>query len=66
VQAALTKLLKKHKEGTFALVIPEPLASVVRSTVSNMEIGDFWKNGEFCGRWEVISPEPQAAARGES
>ena len=30
VQAALTKMLKKHKEGTIALVIPEPLASLVQ------------------------------------
>lgn len=64
VEAALTKLLKKHKEGTIALVIPEPLASIVRSTLSHTEIGDFWKNGEFCGKWEVISPDPQPALPG--
>ncbi len=66
VEAALTKLAKKHKEGTVALVVPEPMASVVRSFLAQAEIGDFWKNGEFCGKWEVISPEPQAAVPGES
>lgn len=66
VQTALSKLLKKHKEGTFALVIPEPLASVVRSFVSRLEMGDFGKNGEFCGKWEVLSPELQPAIPGES
>jgi broad specificity phosphatase PhoE len=64
VQAALTRLLKKHKEGTVALVIPEPLASVVRSCLSHCDLGDFWKNGEFCGKWEVISPEPQSTVPG--
>ncbi|MEX2114201.1 MAG: histidine phosphatase family protein [Pirellulales bacterium] len=66
VEAALTKLLKKHKEGTIALVIPEPLASVARGILSHTEIGDFWKNGTFCGRWEVICPETQAALPSES
>jgi probable phosphoglycerate mutase len=66
VEAALTKLLKKHKEGTVALVIPEPVASVVRGILSHTEIGDFWKNGAFCGKWEVICPEPQPALPSES
>jgi broad specificity phosphatase PhoE len=66
VQAVLTKLQKKHKEGTIGLVIPEPLASVVGSLLSHTELGDFWKNGEFCGKWEVISPEPQAVVPSES
>jgi broad specificity phosphatase PhoE len=66
VEAALTKLLKKHKEGTIALVIPEPLASIVRGTLSNSQIGDFWKNGTFCGKWEVIVPEAQAALPSDS
>ncbi len=66
VEAALTKVLKKHKEGAIALVLPEPLASLARSYLSNTEIGDFWKNGGFCGKWEVISPEPQTVAPGDS
>jgi probable phosphoglycerate mutase len=66
IQAALTKILKKHKEGAVALVIPEPVASIVRGYLSHGELGDFWKNGEFCGKWEVISPEPQAVGPGEA
>ena len=31
VRTALAKLLRKHKSGTVALVVPEPLASLVRS-----------------------------------
>lgn len=65
VEAALTKVLKKHKQGAIALVIPEPVASLARSYLSHTEIGDFWKNGGFCGKWEVISLEPQIVAPGE-
>ncbi len=66
VRTALTKLLKKHKEGAIVIVVPEPLASIVRGYLSHCELGDFWKNGEFCGKWEVISLEPQAVAPSES
>ena len=42
VQAALLKVLKKHKQGTIALVVPEPLASVVHGYLAQSEIGDLW------------------------
>jgi broad specificity phosphatase PhoE len=60
VQAALAKLLKKHKQGTIALVVPEPLASVVHGYLSQREFGDLWRGGSVCGKWEVISLEPQS------
>jgi probable phosphoglycerate mutase len=66
IQIALTKILKKHKEGAIALVIPEPLASIVRGYLSHCDVGDFWKNGEFCGKWEVICPESQVVVPSES
>ena len=66
VEVALTKILKKHKEGAIALVVPEPLASLAASYLSHTQLGDFWKNGGFCGKWEVISPEPQTVPPGES
>jgi phosphoserine phosphatase len=59
VHAALAKVLKKHKEGTIALVTPEPLASVVQGYLSRSEVGDLWTGGSDCGKWEVISFEPQ-------
>jgi probable phosphoglycerate mutase len=59
-------MLKKHKEGAIAIVVSEPMASLVRSHLSGIEIGDFWKNGGFCGKWEVISPEPLPVAPRES
>lgn len=60
VQAALTKVLKKHKTGTIALVIPEPLATVVHSYLSHSEMGDLWTGTSGCGKWEVISLEPRS------
>jgi broad specificity phosphatase PhoE len=64
VQATLTKILKKHKEGTIALVVPEPLASVIQGSLSHREISDLWKNGSTCGKWELIANEPQSVAPG--
>ncbi len=63
VQTALTKILKKHKEGTVALVIPEPLAGVVQGELLQQEIGDFWKTSSACGKWEVISGQLHALAQ---
>lgn len=59
VQAALSKILKKHKEGMIALVVPDPLAGVVQCELSKREIGDFWKTKSDCGKWEVIAGQPQ-------
>ncbi len=57
VQTALAKLIKKHKTGVIALVVPEPLATVIQSELSQCELGDLWGSGSACGRWEVISLE---------
>jgi broad specificity phosphatase PhoE len=66
VQASLLKVLKKHKQGTIALVVPEPLASLVHGYLSNCEIGDLWKGGAVCGKWEIISLEPESVVHTQS
>jgi len=43
VRTAMAKLLKRHKEGAFALVVPEPLASLVRRFVNQCDLGNLWK-----------------------
>jgi probable phosphoglycerate mutase len=63
VQTALTKILKKHKEGMIALVAPEPLAGVVQALLLQREIGDFWTTSAVCGKWEVIAGEPQGVVQ---
>jgi broad specificity phosphatase PhoE len=61
VTGALRKILKKHKEGVVALVIPEPVATLVRSLLCHCEPGDLWKAECDCGRWEVLTVEPAEA-----
>ena len=63
VQAALSKLIKKHKtDGVVALVAPEPLASVVRNVLRRDELGDLWHGSEGTAKWELIEvPETVAA-----
>lgn len=59
VRAAITKLLKRHKEGMIALVVPEPLASLVRRFFQHGELGNLWKKTNGHGRWEVLEVEPE-------
>jgi broad specificity phosphatase PhoE len=58
VRACLVKLLRRNKEGVIAVVVPEPLASLVRRFVKNDELGDLWKALAGHGRWEVLDVEP--------
>jgi broad specificity phosphatase PhoE len=54
VRTALTKLLKRHREGVIGLVVSEPLASLVRQFVVNSELGDLWKATNGHARWEIL------------
>jgi phosphoserine phosphatase len=60
VNAALSKLLKKHKsDGLVAIVAPEPLASVIRHALGAQEWGDLWHCAKCSAQWQLIDP-PQA------
>jgi probable phosphoglycerate mutase len=62
VQGVLAKLMKKHKsEGLLAVVVPEPLASVVRNVLRQDDWGDLWHCSEAAPRWELIEV-PQTVA----
>jgi probable phosphoglycerate mutase len=54
VAAVLAKLLKKHAGGVVGLVVPEPLASVVREHLGDGELGDLWRATSEHGCWSVI------------
>ena len=58
VETAMNKLLRRHKDGVIALVVSEPLASLVRRFVKRDELGDLWKSLAGHGRWEVLDVEP--------
>ena len=59
VRVALTRLLKRHKDGVIGLVVSEPLASLVRRFVSREELGDLWKSPNGHARWEILRLEPE-------
>jgi probable phosphoglycerate mutase len=63
VFAALTKLIKKHRaDGLFAVVAPEPLASIIRNVVRQDGWGDLWQCTTCTPRWHLIEvPEAVAA-----
>jgi probable phosphoglycerate mutase len=62
VRAATSRLLKKHKRGVVGLVVPEPLASLVREHLDQGELGDLWRAGAEHGTWEIIEIGPHSAA----
>ena len=64
VSAALAKLLKKHKaDALFAVVVPEPLASVIRNVVRHDDWGDLWHCCNGKPHWQLIEVPEAAAAK---
>jgi phosphoserine phosphatase len=60
IRGTMKRLLKKHKAGVIALVVPDPLASILRCCIQHSELGDLWKAECDFGRWELLdlaSPE---------
>jgi len=64
VEAAMSKILKRHKEGVVAVVLREPMATLVRGFISHDEIGDLWKSLEEHGRWQILTVNPALAHTG--
>jgi len=62
VRSAVLRLVRKHRIGTIAIVVPEPLASLVRSTLSRGELGDLWKAECESGGWQLIDVQPEKMA----
>lgn len=54
----MKKLFRKHKNGVIALVVPEPLASVVKHLLDHSKLGNLWKAEIDSGNWEAIEIEP--------
>jgi broad specificity phosphatase PhoE len=62
VRSVLAKLLRKHRDVTVALVVPEPLASLVRALLLHAEIADLWKAECEGGGWELIEVPAEKVA----
>lgn len=56
VKAIVERLQRKHKTGTIALVVPEPLACLVVAAFQQSEVGDLWKVECQGGDWQIIEP----------
>lgn len=57
VDKMLAKLCKKHADETIAIVIPEPMASLVASKLKATDLQDVWKSEQDNGVWEMIDSE---------
>jgi probable phosphoglycerate mutase len=54
VRGSVLKLLKRHRGGVIGLVLPEPLASLLRAFVKHEGVGDLWKAAGEHAWWEVL------------
>lgn len=59
VQMSIDKLLRRRYRGTVAMVVPEPMASLVRSYLDRSQLGDLWQAETACGHWEMIDVQPE-------
>jgi phosphoserine phosphatase len=62
VKSLISRLLRKHRSGTVAIVVPEPIASFVRAALSRAELGDLWKAECDVGGWQMIDVQPEKVA----
>ncbi|MCR9116891.1 MAG: histidine phosphatase family protein [bacterium] len=60
VEKSLGKLLSKHKSGSIALILPQPLSAIAASLLNGEEIGSLWKSETDQGDWDICEVnEPQ-------
>lgn len=62
VKSSLAKIVRKHKEAVIALVVPDPLASLVRQLLIAGNLGDLWKAEQDHGSLEMITLEADRLA----
>lgn len=55
VESTVDKLVRKHRNGTICMVIPEPLASVVRCHLLGCDFSDVWTHQLDAGTWELLT-----------
>jgi broad specificity phosphatase PhoE len=62
INEALQKLLRKHDDDKIAIVVPEPLATLVRSALTQTPATDLWEGLGSGATAEILEIEPQALA----
>jgi len=59
LRTGLGKILRKHRAGVIAVVVPEPAASLVRCILEDSDVGNLWKAECDHGGWQSIIIEPE-------
>jgi phosphoserine phosphatase len=62
VRGSVAKLVKKHRKELIAIVVPDPLASLVRNILCGNEIEDLWKLEKDGAAWEIHHVESLPAS----
>ncbi len=57
VRGSVAKLVKKHRKELIGIVVPDPLASLVRNILCGNEIEDLWKLEKDGAAWEILHVE---------
>jgi len=63
VDRAVEKLLKRHRSGVIGVVVPEPLATLVRVRLGKGKLGDLWQTAAGHGDWQLLEVEPERVAQ---
>ena len=61
IRLVIMKMIKKHKSGRIALIVPEPLAGLLKQIISEGDLSEMWKATKGHGDWEVLQVQPQFA-----
>jgi len=55
VEKFVRKTIRKHRDEVIAIVVPDPLASLVQSLLSGEQMeGTLWKSETDAGHWQMI------------
>lgn len=57
LQGTVAKLRKKHRNGRIGIIVPQPLASILRFVLVGGSLGDLWKAELDFGTYEVLKVE---------
>ena len=54
VRRLIRPLIKRHRDSVFAIVAPEPIASVIRCYLEQQNLERVWELRNGDGRWQVV------------
>lgn len=56
----LRKCLRKNRDGVIAMVVPDPMASIIESMISGEELHDLWASEIDNAGWKMVEPNGQS------